>query len=93
MSLAAIERRLANLKGINDGRCPHCKALAGLSESDLDLRIAHLLGKSPARFFVLPEPSRTCPDCHKYDGRPEELYARLNRLKRIIIEAQEDDSS
>lgn len=86
MKLSTLDRRLSSLEGGIE--CPRCRArreLGPISDEQADL-----LAADPVAFFEkydvpeLPDPSPSCPECHKHDGcSEEEIDAELRRLINI----------
>jgi len=89
---ATIERRLDVLESALGPFCPHCTALAALSEEELDTRIqAFASGLSLP--VDLPDPSPSCARCQETAGMSEEeIDAELVRLMDIIQEAAQYSS-
>jgi hypothetical protein len=74
-----------------DGFCPHCDALASLTEEELDARLEAL--NSGQSLPELPEPSSSCLQCQRAAARlaamsEEELDAELERLRDILKKAK-----
>ena len=84
---ATIERRLDVLESALGPFCPHCTALAALSEEELDTRIqAFASGLSLP--VDLPDPSPSCARCQETAGMSEEeLDVELAKLYDILLDA------
>lgn len=86
MKFTTLDRRISSLEDDSEGSCPHCQAIAAMTEEDIDSRLAAV--KAGQYCEELPEPSPSCEACHKYDCMTEaELDAELTRLMAILEQA------
>ena len=87
MNLDGLRKRLDALEPSGD--CPLCRAVADLTDSELDQMIDSLV-KGEAVNMGLPDPSPTCSHCREAAAMDEaEIDKRLNRLLEIIGQPKE----